>query len=73
MEKPGNINYGKEELKSYKLSASRSGFFLRVCLSISETNSAAEQPNLEMLKCWVVLTSSGEGWALHPPRDSTDS
>lgn len=41
--------YGKEELKSYKLGASRSGFFFRLRLSISEMNTVAEQPNLEML------------------------
>lgn len=41
--------YVKKELKSYKLSASQSGFFCRVCFSISEMNSGAEQPNLEML------------------------
>lgn len=41
--------YGKEELKSYKLGDSQSGFFFRVHLSISGMNSVAEQPNLEML------------------------
>lgn len=53
--------YVKEELRS--LGASWSGFLCRVCLSISEMNSVAEQPNLEML----ILTSSGEGWPCIPP------
>lgn len=41
--------YVKKELKSYKLGASQNGLFCRVCLSISEMNSGAEQPNLDKL------------------------